>query len=515
MDGVGVFLEENKRPIPGKNRRKPWPPGRYRPRSMPIFPMRSSWPLDAIWLFLAFFRAYSSLSGREGIVAAAMIPRLATTVSPPAPPPSAVGEPLAPFDHLMLVDARPGHPMCFFLECIVDGHLDEERLRTAVDLAARRHPRFCSRVAWRGGRPHWLVPDVRPAFVWHPQADGLDPWRPIDLERESGVRIVARAIGPRLHGIGMVVHHAVCDGIAACEFMGDLWARYEGLEPRGFSRPATRGGEGPQPTPFEQPPAIDPVGEAIAFTRFFPAALARMRSAATEPRTAAIEPPYATIELDEACTSRLRAAAAARKATVNDLIVAAVMRASLRWNDRAGKRRGGVRVTMPVSTRAPRQHEPASNEISYAFLDRSSGACRDREALVDSLATASRWILASNAVVGFLEAVRFLSKSPLILKAVTRLPICLSTVIVSNLGDVSRRMRAGVPKIEGRDAPGGLVILGFRGVPPLRPRTRASVGVLPYAGTTTLCCLCSAGPNPQAAGRAFLDLIRQELDGFK
>jgi hypothetical protein len=415
----------------------------------------------------------------------------------------------------MLVDARPGHPMCFFLECIVEGDLEEERLRKAVDEAARRHPRFCSRVAWLGGRPHWLLPDVQPAFVWQPHADAMDPWRPVDLERESGVRIVARAIGPRLHSIVMVVHHSVCDGIAACEFMGDLWACYEGIEPRGFSRPAMRGGEGPEPAPppTEQPPVIDAVGEALAFGRFFPSALAGMRSDSAEPPRAALETPYATIELDETFTTQLRVAAATRKATVNDLIVAAVMRAAVAWNDRAGKRRGGVRVTMPVSTRAPRQRDPASNEISYAFLDRSCDACRDRESLVSSLAAASRWILASGAVAGFLEAVRFLSKSPLLLKALTRLPICLSTVIVSNLGDVSRRMRAGVPKIDGRDAPGGLVILGFRGVPPLRPRTRASVAVLPYAGTTTLSCLCSAGPDPHAAGQEFLELIRRELEG--
>lgn len=465
---------------------------------------------------MLFFRGYSSRSGCEGIVAAAMPPSPKETAFPP-PSIGAVGGPLAPFDHLMLVDARPGHPMCFFLECIVEGDLDEHRLRAAMDRAAQRHPRFRSRVAWRRGRPHWLPPDVQPAFVWHPQADGLDPWRPVDLERESGVRIVARAIGPRLHSIAMVVHHSACDGIAACEFMGDLWAFYDGTEPRGFTRPVMRGSEGPESAaaPGAQSPAIDPVGEALAFARFFPAALVRSRSAATNRRTGAIEPPYATIELDAAFTARLRAAAAARKATVNDLIVAAVMRAALAWNDRAGKRRGGVRVTMPVSTRAPRQRYPASNEISYAFLDRSRAACRDRESLVGSLAAASRWILASGAVAGFLEAVGFLSKSPLMLKAVTRLPICLSTVIVSNLGDVSRRMRAGVPKIDGRDAPGGLVIRGFRGVPPLRPRTRASVAVLPYADATTICCLCSAGPDPRAAGDEFLDLIRQELAAFR
>ena len=405
--------------------------------------------------------------------------------------------------------------MCFFLECLVEGNLEEERLRKAVDRAARRHPRFCSRVAWRGGRPHWLAPDVKPAFVWHPQAGAKDPWRTLDLELESGVRIVSRPIGPQLHSIGMAVHHSVCDGVAACEFMGDLWACYAGLEPRGFSRPAPRSAECPEPTSARQPPEVDAVGEALAFARFFPAPLARVRSNAAPVQEPAFEPPYASIELDETFTSRLRAGAAARRATVNDLIVAAVMRAAIAWNDRAGRRRGGIRVTMPVSTRAPRQRQPASNEISYAFLDRSRAACRDRESLAGSLAAASRWILASGVATAFLEAVTFLSKSPWLLRAVTRLPICLSTVTVSNLGDVSRRMRAGVPKIDGRDAPGGLVIRGFRGVPPVRPRTRASVAVLPYAGTTTICCLCSAGLEQRAAGQAFLELVRRELEGFR
>lgn len=441
-----------------------------------------------------------------------MLSRLDAAASQSVATPSAGGGPLLPFDHLMIVDARPGHPMCFFLECIVEGNLDEARLRKAVDEAARRHPRSCSRVAWRGGRPHWLVPDVRPAFIWHPTAERADPWRPVDLERESGVRVVARDIGPRLHGVVMVVHHAVCDGIAACEFMGDVWALYEGIEPPGFSGHSPRNAA--EPEPGHQPTTADTIGAALAFARFIPTPLACVRSASPATPRAAAEPPYATMELDEACTGRLRTAAAARNATVNDLIVAAVMRASLAWNDRAGRRRGCVRVTMPVSTRAPRRRDPASNGISYAFLDRSRDACRDRESLVRSLAAASRWILASGAVTGFLEAVRFLAQSPWLLKTVTRLPICLSTVIVSNLGDVGRRMRAGVPKLDGRDAPGGLVVRGFRGVPPLRPRTQASVAVLPYAGSTTICCLCSAGSDPRIAGREFLELVRTELEDF-
>jgi len=423
--------------------------------------------------------------------------------------PSGEAEPLLPFDHLMLVDARPGHPMCFFTECIVEGNLEEDRLRRAVHEAAGRHPRLRSRVAWRKGRPHWLAPDVHPTLVWLPEDGSDDPWRPVDIERESGVRVVARRLGPHRYGVVMVVHHAACDGIAACEFMGDFWACYDEVEPPALS--AIRQAASAATEPKCSPTKADAARESLAFARFLPMPLKVVPSAG---RDAAGAEPYATIDLDATFTSRLRAAAVARNATVNDLIVGAVMRASLAWNDRAGTRRGGVRVTMPVSTRAPRQRLPASNGISYAFLDRSRDACRDRESLVRSLATASRWILASGVVGGFLEALGLLARSPRLLKVVTRLPICISTVIVSNVGDVSRRMRAGVPKCEGCDAPGGLVIRGFRGVPPLRPRTRAAVGVLTYAGSMTLSCLCSAGPNTRTAGGELLELIRSELEAL-
>ena len=427
----------------------------------------------------------------------------------PPPTPVVSVEPLLPFDHLMLADARPGHPMCFLLECIVEGDLEEHRLRRAVHEASQRHPRLRSRVAWRGRRPFWLTPDVEPAFIWRPEVDSGDPWRPVDIGRESGMRVVARLLGPRRHGILLVVHHAVCDGIAACEFMGDIWACYAGIDPPVLSETSSEVRAASEPK--RRPATIDMVRELLTFARFFPMPLKRVPSGG---RQAAVEPPYATIELDASFTSRLRAAAATRNATVNDLIVAAVMRACLSWNERAGAWQGGVRVTMPVSTRSPGRRIPASNAISYAFLDRAREACRDRESLVRSIASASRWILASGVIGGFLEAVGVLARHPLLLGAVTRLPVCLSTVIVSNVGDVGRRMRSGLPRRDGRDVPGGLVIRGFRGVPPLRPRTRAAVGVLTYAGSTTLSCLCSAASDPRAAAHELLEMIRVDLDAW-
>ncbi|HBB76012.1 MAG TPA: hypothetical protein DC048_16395, partial [Planctomycetaceae bacterium] len=50
--------------------------------------------------------------------------------------PPAIGRLLDPLEHLMLVDSRPDHPLCFFLECDVEGPLDEGRLRAALLAAA-------------------------------------------------------------------------------------------------------------------------------------------------------------------------------------------------------------------------------------------------------------------------------------------------------------------------------------------------------------------------------------------
>lgn len=437
---------------------------------------------------------------------------------------SAAGRPLAPFEQLMLVDDRPGHPMCFYLECVVEGPLQENRLRDAVQAAARRHPLLCSRVGSRGGRPVWLAPDVLPTVVWNPAAPGGRPWRPFDLCGESGVRIVVLSVGETRHRVVMQVHHAVCDGVAGCEFFGDLWAAYAGTEPRPFSGPrAARlpAADGER----REAAAIDATGgsagAAWAFARFWPKPLACLpdgRDATTADHRSAAgsrrdphAPPYEWLDLDPAAAERLRLAASSDGVSLNDLIVAAVMRAAVEWNVRVGRRPGNVRVTMPVNLRQPGQREPASNHLGYAFLDRTAAECGDAKSLAASIAAATRWILDHDAAAVFLGAIGFLARWPWLLTLTSRIPLCISTVVVSNVGDPSRRMRSGVGRVEGLDAPGDLVIRGVLGVPPLRPRTRAAIGVTTYAGRLSLCCLCSAHPDPHEAAARFLDLVSHEL----
>jgi hypothetical protein len=410
----------------------------------------------------------------------------------------------------MLVDARPGYPMCFFLECLVRGPLAEARFREAVASAARRHPLVCSRVRVRGGRPCWLPPDVLPEVVWHPPAGY--PWAAIDISRESGLRLVVLPGAAGRHRVVMQVHHSACDGIAACEYFGDIWAAYAGLEPRGFSP----GRPGPATAhPDGSSTAVPHRGSAtLEFARFMPTPLASVAAAPPDRAAVGCQPPYETLQCDAAFTERLRVAAGRQGVSLNDVLVAALMRAAAAWNAAAGRHRSNLRITMPVSLRAVGSREPARNAIGYAFLDRRSADCGAMGPLAASIGAATQWVLDTGAAATFLTALDWLARRPRLLWLVTRLPICCATAVFSNVGDTSRRMRTGAPKVDGCDAPADLVIERFLGVPPLRPRTRAAVGGTTYANALALSCLCAASADGRQSAAAFLALIHAELEAF-
>lgn len=407
------LLHEEARPIHGKR-------GRFRRLCGP-------WPGTAVWFPLPDSQIFGLLERSFAPLAAPASGRLVAgwargyrQMVMPAPHFQASAanpsRPLTAFEHLMLADARPGHPMNFFLECEVAGPLSLDRLKAAVAAAVQRHPLLRSRVAWQRGRPHWLPPDVEPIVAFAT----ADAWRPIDLARESGLRLMVlpaihaaegHALGafsaePRQR-IVMVAHHAALDGVAAGEFFGDLWACYHGHEPPRFSDGRRRGGGGTHSAGSARATGGASLAPSIwPFASFRPRPLIPIRSdaetvTAAATRTAhAPPPPYATISLARDTTARLRALAAANGWSLNDLVVAAVMQSANGWNERAGGRAGNVRITLPVSLRAIGSRGPARNDLGYAFLDRTAAQCRDRSSLVAGLAQASRWIVDSLQCLG-------------------------------------------------------------------------------------------------------------------
>ena len=445
---------------------------------------------------------------------------------------------LTPFEHLMLMDMRQSYPMCFFLEMRLAGPLHRQQFAAAVLSASARHPQTQMRVGYCRGRPVWLAPDQTPTVEWVDEATAAPAvlWRPIDLRRESGVRFIVIAEPSHRWRVVLQVHHSVCDGLAAVEYFGDLWACYSAATPAAFRSPDRLARRARAPT---APVAAGShlTHESLAFARFFPEKLARPATTTAAVHASLSNPlrtPYETFEFSSALSLALRNAASRASVTLNDVVIAAVMQALLAWNAAAGHPSKRIRVNMPVSLRSPGTRGPACNDMGYAFLDRTSDDCTSFCRLTLSIATASRWIQANRAAEWFLDTLAVLSTRPWLLWLITRLPICLSTAVVSNLGNVTPRLRARAhppghadpfaqPIADGKQVPdqwnvaADLQVTGMWAVPPVRPGTRAAVGVTTYGGRLHIAVLCdtkSLGHNATAALALMIqDALQHAADG--
>jgi hypothetical protein len=413
----------------------------------------------------------------------------------------------------MLHDSRRGYSMSFFVETVVEGQLCREHFTQCVHEIAARHPRLGSRIRNRLGVTEWMEPDRTPLVDWFPWNDRANIAAalidtPADLRATSGVRFIVVETAPGVWQIMMHVHHAVCDGVAALEVLGDLWSLYHGAPLPNF-RPGKRT-QVPLSSTAPSEPAAPWWRVVHQFLRNRPATVAR-----TDPPARTIHiatwPPYTTVTLPSDFVKGLRRAAEAVSATLNDVVVAATMRAIVSWNITAGAPYRLVRINMPTNLRASGSRTPAANDMGYAFLDRAPAECLSYRALVTSLAAASKWIQATRATQQFLDILAVCSRIPGLLQIVTRLPLGFSTAVVSNVGNVVSRMKTAAPIQDGRICPADLVITRITGVPPLRPGTRVAVGVTTYQGAMTISVKCAPNLFSAAAQQRLADQIRNEI----
>jgi hypothetical protein len=327
----------------------------------------------------------------------------------------------------------------------------------------------------------------------------------------------------------LLIQHAACDGLSGLEFLGDVWSRYHGSEPAPFRTPtrvvrrrsdSTATVADPSAPPTEPPTdsghaASGLGGETARFAGFLPARVARgpVLSPFRPETSPAAGPslPFFTVSLTTEQTVLVKQRAAADGASLNDVAVAAVMRAVAAWNEDAGRPARQIRVTMPASLKAPGTRAPACNDMGYAFLDRTAEACRAPVDLIRSLAAASRWIQEHRAAGMFLDTLAVIDRFPPALWMLTRLPVPLSTAVVSFVGNVGPRLRANVPRDGGCDLPGGLRIGAVKGVPPIRPGTRLGVGLVIYDGRLHVTALCDTAALGVAAPSLLAAAIRTEI----
>jgi NRPS condensation-like uncharacterized protein len=324
------------------------------------------------------------------------------------PPPGR--RPFSIVDELNCYLDSPAEPNNVHLEAWLPGHLSPDGLRAAVRAALARSPQARSRRAagawWRASYA-WESPsqaDVDPVTVvgWQDEAE-LDAARAgflaaaPPLDRAPLFRLLL-ARGPDWDSLILNAHHAAFDGRSCLHLLSLIADRYDGPPPPGAgsapgagpapaagSAPAAGPGAAVGPVPASParplPPAPRPAPDRSRSTR-----LPRRRTARIVPQPAGGPLPRRRpghgVSLIGWPGVPAPPLAAEPGATVNDLLIAALIQAVQTWNTARRRAPRRVRITMPVDTRSSGQGGELGNLARLCTVDLDPLAAPDLTAAV-------------------------------------------------------------------------------------------------------------------------------------
>jgi NRPS condensation-like uncharacterized protein len=268
--------------------------------------------------------------------------------------------PLNAIDEMFLHLDDPARPLTIQLEARVQGRLDDQRVRDAVQVATQHHPLARAR----------LLPWTSDARAYEWEVDDVlqvDPVQVVDSPAEGGVDVLRGDLYSRaipltesppfrvqvVHDPGgdvlmLAVNHVAGDGIGVLRLLQSIGRAYGGV---------------PDPTvdldPVQALEAAtsqdDGGGDRAHTVRLAVQQLVQLRARATQvaAKDPSSDPGYGvhTMSLPAAplAASPLRREAGA---TVNDVLLAATHRAIDEWNRQQGEGSGRIALGVPVNARA-------------------------------------------------------------------------------------------------------------------------------------------------------------------
>ena len=405
--------------------------------------------------------------------------------------------PLTPIEELDLYLESTGDPSLIQLELLAGGNLDVAVLAAALadvltaDPAARRYlaatSRWRRRLRWEAGPPghedgvltvaSWRSPGQLAVL-----REWVSTW-PIPV-CDRAVRLVLAA-GPEHDVVILQTHHAAFDGISSLALLTAIGAAYR-------ERAGDLAGSGPQAVP---PLATRPFGTAGPagtrganwMARALTPIAARLPGAATRIAAHSARPDrpghgYVQRSLPVPRPAR---EGSGPFPTVNDLLVAALIRTVDRWNTAHGRRSGRIRVSVPVNDRGHQNRWADPGNLTRLIRVTASRRKRaDPGRLLAHVAAQTR-AAKERPTAGLDATSRLLATgwAPAAIKCrAVRLarylagPLCTDTALLSNLGAIPCP-----PRFSGS----GTEPLWFSG--PARMPRGLGVGALTIAGRLHLC----------------------------
>ena len=424
---------------------------------------------------------------------------------------------LVPFEQFLHLDSRPEYPMTFVISMRFFGQVDQQAFLTALDGSLDRHRVLRSTIEKKKqGRLSWVYKRDLPVRVfWCREGDPIEDALAtcptgieFDVQKECGVRVWVHQ-GEEQVEFSFYFNHVAVDGIGAHFFMGDLFAIYANL----ISGPGTAklGPIDPQLLKARNKKQrfaseFDAHGRTTSFALkyglknslrsgipFNTPKLPKQKQEPAKPRIPLFGIQYDVLSKEE--HKRLRDVAIQHGGTVNDILAVESFMLMENWNRQFPKLRfkpgGKYRILLPTNLRGRGDDEmPAVNMTSYNFLERRPKACQDRIELMKNIRAETARLKNQGLGTEFIEALIHAASTKWALPLVTSFRRGLGSMVLTSVGDPTKRYNARLPRQNGALVAGNLVLDDFTGAPPLRHRTRASIAITTYQRKLTICLRC-------------------------
>jgi NRPS condensation-like uncharacterized protein len=302
--------------------------------------------------------------------------------------------PRTPFgivDELSCFYEGPGEPNNVHVEVWLPGHLDGMALRDAAAAALDAQPRTRAR---RVPAPPWRL-----RYAWeYPRRQDVDPvscttWEDEDdLARERASFLGAAppldtspplrlllARGPGQDCVILNAHHAAFDGISCLQLLRSVARNYGGTHEKAqFAPPVIPGPSAPPVIPGPSAPPVIPGPSAPLPSprassghqaappsgHLFPMAATRIAAQPDSGAARRREPGYGFHLMTLPRTPSAATRGSGPGATVNDMLIGAMILAIGRWNDSHGTRADRIRITMPLGGRQAGQDDTGMGNLS-------------------------------------------------------------------------------------------------------------------------------------------------------
>ena len=426
----------------------------------------------------------------------------------------------------MIADDRPDYPAVLNLRLELSGRMQRGPFLAAVARVLPRHPLLQAVVRKSGENGlEWMpAPNPQPSVCWAEDSKTDSPWaEPLDPDREVGLRIRVDRRDTRTE-ILLQLHHACTDGLGAVQLAEELLLAYHAevtpgeasnaLPPLEAERLRERGKFGMNAMRYALR-APKELAAGIGVIEYFahrPAALVASQDDIAPADRPAPFSPACTHTFTPEETTQLRNAARQLGGTTNDLLLRDAFLVLYEWNarhDPAGKNRV-IRITVPINMRSEEDRTmPAADVVSMVFLDRRPGKFRSPKGLLWSIRLEMNLVKRWRLGLTMIHCLRLFGKFRGGLQVLLPENRCVATAVLSNLGEPVRN--SSLPRLQGQLAAGDLLLERIELLPPIRPMTRASFGVVSYAGRLTLSLNYDARHLRADEGRLLLDRFVQQL----